>query len=76
MFILIPSKSSYNQKERDVISRTKITYVGKACSRTLISDHTHFYRTVANYRNAEEKKKKRNAECILMSSRNTSASAF
>lgn len=75
MFILIPSKSSYNQKERDVISRTKITYVGKACSRTLISDHTHFYKTVANYRNAEEKKK-RNAECILMSSRNTSASAF
>ena len=52
-----------------------MTYVGKACSRTLISDHTHFYKTVANYRNAE-KKKKRNAECMLMSSRNTSASAL
>lgn len=57
MFILIPSKSSYNQKERDVISRTKITYVGKACSRTLISDPYSFLQNCCKLQKCWRKKK-------------------
>lgn len=43
------------------------TYVGKASSGKLVLDHSSSYNIVANYRNAE---------CILMNSRNTSANSF
>lgn len=43
------------------------TYVGKAYSGKLILDDTDYYNIVANYRNAE---------CVLMNSRNTSANCF
>lgn len=69
MFILIPSKSGYNQKERCNLKNENYLSKQYIChySGTVISDHAHFYKIVASYRNAE---------CILMSSRNINANSF